>query len=275
MLNTPPKDLRENIARANGYLRRNEVPRALRAMSMALRQFASVQLMRAARAELDIQISDFLNALTHHQAMQPLLDPGGVGKPRPIRYQPGKETALAAVLEGLGKIIDSAEEEAIRKKTEERLERKKTLIETGTKLLQEGQLAKGRAFLKRVAEEFSEDEGIRIQLAKIFYARGQIVEAAEMYEESMEREPREASAYTGAVSAWLELREYEKAEKVFQSILRVFGGHPNTFGKMAKMYWDWRKRDKAEELALRALQGNPAQTEAKEVIEALNALRKR
>lgn len=275
MLNVAPKELRENIARANGYLRRNEIPRALQTMAQALRQFAGVQLMRAARAELDIQISDFLSALVHHQSMQPLLDPTGSGKPRPIRYQLGKETALATVLDGLCKIITNKEEEAIRKRTEEQLERKKTLIETGTKLLREGQLAKGRAFLKRVAEEFSDDEGIRVQLGKIFAAQGQLVEAAEMYEESMEKQPREAAAYTGAVAAWLELREYEKAEKVFQAILRTFGGHANTFGKMAKMYWDWRKRDKAEELALRALQGNPNQAEAREVMDAMNALKRK
>ncbi len=269
MLNVAPKELRENIARANGYIRRNEVPRALKAMSAALRQFASVHLMRGPRAELDIQISDFLNSLMHHQAMQPLLDPHGLGKPKPIPYQLGKEAALATVLDGLARIITSEAENEIRRQTEERLERKKMLIETGTRLLGEGQLAKGRAFLKRVAEEFSDDEGIRVQLGKIFVAAGQLVEAAEMYEESIEHQPREVGAYTGAIAAWLELREYEKAEKVFQAVLRTFGGHPNTYGKMAKMYWDWRKRDKAEELAIRALQGNASQPEALEVMKAL------
>ncbi|MBD5642096.1 MAG: tetratricopeptide repeat protein [Desulfovibrio sp.] len=269
MLNVAPKELRENIARANGYLRRNEVARALNTMGSALRQFAGVQLMRGPRAELDIQISEFLTALMHHQAMQPLLDPHNTGKPKPIRYQQGKEGALATVLEGLAKIMVNEAESEIRRATEERVERKKMLIETGTKLLSEGQLAKGRAFLKRVAEEFSEDPGIRVQLARIFLAAGQQMEAAEMFEESIEHEPREVQAYSGAVTTWLEMREYERAEKVFQAILRTFGGHPNTFGKMAKMYWDWHKRDKAEELAIRALQGNKSQPEAMEVMAAL------
>ena len=53
------------------------------------------------------------------------------------------------------------------------------------------------------------------------------------------------------------------------AVLRTFGGHPNTYGRMAKMYWDWRKRDKAEEMAIRALQGNKEQPEAKAVMEAM------
>lgn len=270
MLNVAPKELRENIARANGYLRRGEVVRALAAMSSALRQFSGIHLMRGPRAELDIQISEFLNSLVHHQTMQPLLDPSGSGKPKPIPYHHGRESVLATVLDGLAKILASEAEEKIRRETETRLERKKTLIETGTKLIQEGQLAKGRAFLKRVAEEFGEDAGIRVQVGKIFEANGCLMEAAEMYEESIEAEPRESAAYAGAISAWLELREYEKAEKVFMAVMRTFGGHPNTFGRMAKMYLEWRKKDKAEEMAIRALQGNKQQPEALAVMEALN-----
>ena len=40
MLTTPPKELRENIARANGYLRRDELPRSLMAMATAMRQYS-------------------------------------------------------------------------------------------------------------------------------------------------------------------------------------------------------------------------------------------
>ena len=104
MLTVAPKEVRENIARANGYLRRNEVKRALASMSAALRQYAGLQLTRAARAELDIQISEFLSALVHHQSMQPLLDPAQSGIPREIFYHQGKESALATVLDGLAKI---------------------------------------------------------------------------------------------------------------------------------------------------------------------------
>ena len=101
-----------------------------------------------------------------------------------------------------------------------------------------------------MAEEFSDDEGIRVQVGKIFEANNCLVEAAEMYEESIEHQPREVAAYTGAIAAWLQLHEFEKAEKIFMAVLRTFGGHPNTYGRMAKMYWDWRKRDKAEEMAI-------------------------
>ena len=174
------------------------------------------------------------------------------------------------LLDGLAKILRDEAEESIRREAEARLERKKTLIQAGVQLMREGQAAKGRAFLKRVADEFSDEEGIRIQLGQIFAAAGQYAEAAEMYEEAMLSQPREAAAYTGAVTAWLKLREFEKAENVYKAILRTFGGHPSTFGKMAKMYLEWRQRGQAEDMALRALQADPQQTDALEVMAVLD-----
>lgn len=269
MLTTAPKEIRENIARAMGYLRRDEVERALVTMSEALRLLAGVKLMRSARAELDIQIGEFLAAIVRHSAMQPLLDPGNTGKPRSITLQTGKETTLSTVLDGLAKILQTAAEQAVQQEAEARLDRKKQLISSGLDFLREGQVAKGRAFLKRIVEEFGDEEGIRLQMGQIFAAAGLFAEAAAMYEEAMVIQPREASAYTGAVAAWMELREYEKAEAVYQAVLRTFGGHASTFGKMSKLYLLWHKKQAAEDNALRALQTDPEQADALEVMAAL------
>ena len=55
---------------------------------------------------------------------------------------------------------------------------------------------------------------------------------------------------------------------VYRAVLRTFGGHPSAFGKMAKMYLEWHKKQ-AEEAALRALQSDPDQPDALEVMAAL------
>ena len=269
MLTTAPKEIRENIARATGYLRRDEVERALVTMSEALRLLAGVKLARSARAELDAQIGDFLAAIVRHSMMQPLLDPGNTVKPRNISLQTGKEATLSTVLEGLARILQTAAEQAVQQEAEARLDRKKQLISNGLEFLREGQVAKGRAFLKRIVEEFGDEEGIRLQMGQIFAAAGLFAEAAAMYEEAMTIQPRDSAAYTGAVAAWMELQEYEKAETVYKAVLRTFGGHASTFGKMSKMYLAWHKKQAAEDNALRALQTDPAQADALEVMAAL------
>ena len=180
MLNTPPKELRENIARAKGYLRREELPRSLKAMATAMRQYSEVKLTRSARAEIDIQLGEFLNTLIRHQGMQHLLDPNHTGKPRKIPYQQGKELMLATVLEGLARILLQEVEDKSRQEKEARLERKKSLLNSGVKLLQEGQFGKGRAYLKRAAEEFSEDPDILVQVGQLLQTAKQYADAGEI-----------------------------------------------------------------------------------------------
>lgn len=269
MLNTPPKELRENIARAKGYLRRDELPRSLMAMATAMRQYSEVKLMRSARAEIDIQLGEFLNTLIHHQGMQHLLDPNGTGKPRKIPYQQGKELMLATVLEGLARILKQEVEDKSKQEKEARLQRKKNLLHNGVMLLQEGQFGKGRAYLKRAAEEFSEDPDILIQVGQLLQTAKQYADAGEIFEESIAKHPRDVRAYVGAVNCYTAINEFEKCEAVYKAILRTFGGHPNTFGRMALMYLKWGKRIKAEEMATRALQGNAKQPEALQVMEAI------
>ncbi|WP_165177600.1 tetratricopeptide repeat protein [Desulfovibrio sp. ZJ369] len=269
MLSAAPKDLRENLARANGYLRRNEVERALAAMSAALRRYTEVRLTRAARAGLDAQINEFLHDLARHPAMRTLLDPRQSGAVQSIPYRPGQAGTLCTVLEGLARILRQEAQSSMRQEVQSRLERKKNLIQTGLRFLREGQTALGSAFLKRVAEECSEEEGICLQLGQIFAAAGQYADAAEMYEQAMQNRPREAAAYTGAVDAWLKLREFARAENVCKAVLRVFGGHPATYGKMARLYLDWGKPQAAEDFARRALQEDPAQTDGLAVLAAL------
>lgn len=268
-MNTPPKEIRENIARAKGYLRRDEIPRALDTMATAIRAFADLTLLKSARFELVVQFGEFLNELNRHPHMQPLLDPHSTGKARKIAFQQGKEKILAAVLEGLAKILINAAENDKAAEQQALQERKRELIETGKMRIQEGDIARGRSFLKRAAAEFGQETGVLMEIGRTFFALEQFQDAAESFESAMDAFPKEADAYAEAIEAHTKALEYEKAEKVYLKIFRQFGGHPNTYGRLAKLYLGWQKRLKAEEFAHRALQLDAQQADALAVVQAL------
>lgn len=268
-MNTAPKEIRENIARAKGYLRRDEIPRALEAMSSAVRGFADVTLFKAARFELTVQFDEFLLELNRHPQMQVLLDPEGTGTPRKIAFQSGKEKILATVLEGLAKILLNAAEEAKQKAENTLHQRKAELINMGKTRIQEGDIARGRAFLKRAAAEFGTETGVLMEIGRTFHSLSQYSDAAEIFESAIQAFPKEAEAYAEAIEAYTKALEFENAEKVYLKIFRQFGGHANTYGRLAKLYLTWGKGLKAEEFAHRALQLDAAQAEATEVVENL------
>lgn len=273
MLTSPPKDIRENIARAKGYLHRGELPRALLAMAAALRGCVGVKMFKQARFELAIHFDEFLSDLVRHPGMQPLLDPENTGRPRKIPYQPSKEGALAAVLEGIAKILQEAETAKKRAAEESKQNRKQELMETGTERILQGDTSRGRAYLKRAAAEFGHEPGVYRAVALRFQETKQYADAAEMFEQAMEHEPKEPDSYTQGINCYLQLHEYEKAEAVYMKILRQFGGHPTTFGRMAKLYMLSHQRVKAEDFAVRTLQLDPNQPDALQVMEILNKFR--
>jgi Tfp pilus assembly protein PilF len=270
MPTAPPRELREHIARAGGYLSRNDAERAIASICAALRLFDVLDLSGCARAECDILISEFLRDLVSHPEMALLMDPGNTGTPRAIPHKPGQEGKLCVVLEGLAKLIREKIPERLRQEAGERLARKKNLIESGLQFLHEGRPAKGNAFFRRVAEEFGDDKGMYLHLARLSREAGQTRFAAEMFERAMEVQPQEPTAYAGAASAWVELHEHEKAEAVYKAALRTFGGHPATLGKMAKFYFARHRKPEAEEYALRALQTDSGQADALEVLAMLD-----
>lgn len=272
-MNTAPKEIRENVARAKGYLRRDEIPRALDAMSSAIREFADVTLFKQARFELTVQFEEFLNELNRHPQMQALLDPERTGNPRKINFQSGKEKILATVLEGLSKILVSSAENAKLEAQNNLQQRKKELIETGKSRILSGDIARGRSFLKRAAAEFGQEAGVLLEIGRILFELEQFQDAAELFESATESFPKEVEAYAEAVDAYTNALEFEKAEKIYLKIFRQFGGHPKTYGRLAKLYLKWGKRLKAEEFANRALQADAEQTEAQEVLAALDAKR--
>lgn len=268
-MNTAPKEIRENIARAKGYLRRDEIPRALEAMSNAVRDFADVTLFKQARFELTVQFDEFLLELNRHPQMQILLDPEGTGKPRKIAFQPGKEKILATVLEGLAKILLAAAEKAKQEAENNLHQRKAELIKTGKNHILGGDIARGRSFLKRAAAEFGKDPGVLMEIGRTFHSLSQFTDAAEIFESAISAFPKEAEAYAEAIDAYTNALEFENAEKVYLKIFRQFGGHPNTYGRLAKLYLTWGKRLKAEEFAHRAQQLDATQAEAAVVLERL------
>lgn len=267
MQNTIPKTVRENIARAKGYLHRNELPRALEAMSSALREGGDATLFKQARFEMEIHFEEFLHDFIHHPTMQSLLDPHNTGKPRTIPYQRGKEALLATVLDGLRKILVESESQRMHQAEENEEKRKNELIQTGVARMAEGDISRGRAFLKRAAAEFGNQPAVLLTVGQHLADGEQYMDAADLFEKIMESNPKIAEAYSGAVDAYMNAREFSKAEVVFQKILRQFGGHPRTFGKMAQLYLAWQKRAKAAEFAQRALQVDAQQPEALAVME--------
>ena len=270
MLSIPPQPVRANIARARAQLHRNNIPQTMLALALALRDIVKVQLTSAALFELEVHISEIRREMVNHKDLAPIFVGRGVEVKRRFAYKRGRELALANVLEGLAAMFheQTAAEETARQNARE--QRKRELLENGIRQLHEGNLPRGKAYLRRLADEYGEETDLLTLVGNHLSSAGLHYEAAEIYEEAIARFPRDAAAYRGAAMSWMEAQEYAKAEDIFLRILRTFGGHASTYGKMARLYYAWGRRALLEEALANALSKDPGQTDALEVEELLH-----
>lgn len=271
MMNTAEvaKQIRENIARAKGYMRRDEIPRALQAAIDALTLYGKIKLIGAARFEIEVNLDEVLVDISRHGEIMPLLPPGKNGKPFLLRFVRGKEPLLATVLNRVATSLVEAANREERERVEKIERHKQELMHHGQFFLDGGDLPKARSFFRRAADEFGKIPGLLLDIAERYHKADHPLEAAEIYEMAMDRFPRDPAAYSGAIACYMEIREYEKVERIYEFVLRQFGPHPRTLCNMAKFYMLWRKKEKAADFAYRALKRDSSLVEAQQILDEL------
>lgn len=267
------KAVRENIARAKGYLRREEILRALEAGAEALSVYGKINVIGNTRFEIEVNLDETLMDISRRADISTMLPPGKDGKPFLLRYVRGKEALLSTALR---RMVESLKAQAVAKE-QERLgkieQRKQELLTKGQDYLDAGDIPRARTFLRRVMDEFGAQPGILVGIAGRYRSADLLMEAAEVYEYAIEQFPRESVSYVGAIGCYMELREYEKVERLYERVLQQFGLHPRTLCNMAKFYLLWRKKGKASDCAYRALTMDPTLEEARQIMQEVEGVR--
>lgn len=269
------RTVRENIARGKSYLRREEMIRALETTAQALREVPYVRLIGSERFEVEVGLSELLNDIIRVPKVHDLLPLGPNGQPIPVRYLKGKEDLLSKLLERLAESFRREEEEGLTARQRQQEEHRNKLVEQGQEALSAGDPARARVFWKRCLDAHGKEEpGLFLDLANRFSKAERLPEAVEIYEMGMEVLPKEAACYSGCIDACMALREYEKVEQLYERVIRQFGMHPKTLLKAAQFYYTWRRKDKAYDMALRALGMDASLTEAQDLIDLIDGKRR-
>jgi pentatricopeptide repeat protein len=266
---TAPSAVSQNIARAKSLAKRQEVLRAIECLIAALENFTPGALVGKARFEVEVNVQQCIADINLNPKLRKLLTELTHSSTAGITYTPGEEAALLSVLGVLRKALENMEHAEKQGAQDALKQRKSELIESGQRLLAEGEGVKAKVELRRCAEEFGKEPGILAQIGGMLAQAQMPVDAAEFLELAIEAFPKEGQVYGTLVDCYMGEREYEKAEAVYLKVLRQFGAHPRTLVNLAKVYKLTNKRQKAAEMALRALAMEPGNAEAKEIADSI------
>ncbi|EFL50977.1 conserved hypothetical protein [Solidesulfovibrio fructosivorans JJ]] len=262
--------IRENISRARGYLRRDDLYRCIDAANDALGLKISRTALGLARSEVDLLFAEMCDDFSRHPRVVSFLSGIGITTTPFLRYKPGDEIILVKRLTALRLKMEEAERRDQEHSAKRRGQQKEEWLRLGREHLAQQSFPKGKVYLRRVAETFGAEEGVIRDVGALFLEAGLLTEAAEMFSLAIERFPNDQQAWRLGIDAWDSMGEFKKAEELYLGAVRSFGGHPKTFLNIAKFYLKWNRKDDAYDYACRALDQDPDLAEAKEIRDKLD-----
>ena len=262
---TAPSVVSQNVARSKSLIQRNEPLRSIECLISALENFTPSTLIGKARYEVEVNIRQCVGEINLNPRVRQLLVEFTRSKNSSIPYSPGSEAKLLAVLGVLRKALINLDEEEKNSAQNALEQRKAELIASAQKLLAAGEGLKAKVELRRLTTEYGKEQGIFAQAGNMLLQAGMHMDGAEFLEMAIEAFPREGQLYGTLVDCYMGAREYEKAEAVYLKVLKQFGSHPRTLVNLAKLYKLLNKRQKAADMAQRALAQDPTNAEAQEI----------
>ncbi|NJB69390.1 tetratricopeptide (TPR) repeat protein [Desulfobaculum xiamenense] len=267
-IGTPFQRVKRNIARASNHLNKNDF---LKAVDAARTAFALVPacttVVGQQKIELRFMLEEFCDKFSNTPGILLILSRMKMRARPYLKFVNGNHEMIASRLEIFGTRLEDMEREKVERHELQRDARRKELLDKGQQCLDSGETPRGKAYLRRVAEEFGDEPGVVTDVGKRMLAAELFPEAAEILEESRSRFPGDSEAYQHCVHAYLGMGEFAKAEAVYKDALRQFGNHPITLLNLSKLYLAWRKRDEAYDYARRALEADPSLDEARAIMD--------
>jgi tetratricopeptide (TPR) repeat protein len=266
---TAARAIREHISRAKGYLRRDDLERAIGSAKDALVQKNTAAALGLGRSEVELLFGELCDEFSRHPKVLALLEGLGVRGGPFLRYLPGEETLLVKKLTAFQIKMEELEHNERQRAETVRATQKAEWLAAGRAFLTQKNFPRGKVMLRRVAETFGDEPGVAREVGELFDAAGLTVEALEMFQLAIQKGPNDEQAWRLAIAASDSLGEFKKAEALYQEALKIFGAPPVTYCNIAKFYLKWHRKDDAFEYAQRALALDPNLAEALAIREKL------
>jgi len=261
-MNTSAIEIKKNIARSKNYATKGELLKSLTAAKDAVKDMATAKLAGRQRMEVDILVNEMLHHLNQLPKIQKYLNDR-------LEYQKGQPKKLFVALFELAKKIEQDFERQKQLEQKELEERKYELIDTALDAMDEEDPIRAVRMLRKLAAEYPDDITSLISVAEMLLSLNHGADAVEILNQAIAVNPSDRRPYTLLVKAYTDIEEFQKAEDVYKTALKRFGGHAVTYLNMSNMYLKWKKWDQAYDAAKKTLELDPDLDEAKKIMDSV------
>ncbi|WP_238528185.1 hypothetical protein [Pseudodesulfovibrio mercurii] len=249
------KEIREDIARARAYAKKNDYLRTLKCLANAIRGMVTSQVFGAEKFEIQAHLEEALRDLNKMKMIRKLFPDG-------LTYRKGREKAFFQTLMRLHKKLGEAMEKARVAKLRKRLGVLDDNLIKAARLIQAGQPLEARKLYSKIAEYFQDIEGIHSDIGNRMALFGLFAEAVPYLNRALEIQNSDMRAHNALILCYEGLHENDKAMAAIKDAMRWLGPSENLYLRLAKLHLQKREWGEVFNNAKAAYDRNPLNTEA-------------
>ena len=190
-------------------------------------------------------------------------------RPSGLKYQRGKETALANELAQMVRQIDDYKTMEKRKRSAMVENKKKEVIDKGSDFIKSKQVKKAYILFRKAAKEFEKHTDFVVHLGKLLAQADRIEDAVEILK-FVEKQKADDLNFLNTMATMLrKIQRYDKAAYYYNLALEQAPENEALLYNAARNYIEWRKFENAYDLLRKAVEINPDFTVGKKALKAV------
>ncbi len=250
---------RSQLMQVKSNLKQEKIMAAVMSFTQGLAIILRTPLMRNEKEEFNNLVQDAVAALNSSAAFQKAC-------PVQLEYTPGKEKELLLLLRELKEELEKSEVNDAQAKLAELNKQKAEALRKGSEMISMRQYDDALDMFRYLAKSFPDDTELKGEIGERFLKAQRYEEAYEFLAEALKQSPESIHLYNRIGIALRKMGRFEVAERYYAQALDYAKGDPNLYFNIGRLYIDWRKWDKVEKMARRAIKYKPDFTEAKKML---------
>ena len=246
---------RQQLSQIKIQVKQNKLIPAVQGLQSALGIILRASLLSSERTEFEDMLRDAAAALANTEAIRKVF-------PLSLSYTPGQERDFLDTIQQLSEVIQGMAVENAEEQLQLLEARKKIALARAQEHMDKGEYAEADAIYKDLAKQMPGDVDLFREIGESYLKAVRYEDAFTYFSRAIEIDPSLVSLYNRIGIALRKLNKYETAEMYYRKALEYSGRDPNLFFNIGRLYIEWGKWTKAEQVANVILKLDPNFVEA-------------
>ncbi|BBD07996.1 tetratricopeptide repeat protein [Desulfovibrio ferrophilus] len=246
---------RSKISNIKSYLKQDKLLPAIVSLHESVGIICRTPLLKHEQEEFERSLDIALDILNHNDDFRKVC-------PMVLEYKKGGEKELLSALKELLDDLQSSAVSDAQALLQAIDDTKRIQLERGKHLLEKGKFKDAKFTFDKLLLQFPDDTELKYEIAELYLKFDRNKEALKYLTEALRDLPESSHLYNRVAMVLRKLEEFEMSEKYYNKAVKLSGDDPGLYFNFGRLYIDWKRWEKVDEMATKAIELNKGFTEA-------------